>query len=413
MASVPRRRYFDNAATSFPKPPQVAQAMLRMLTEVGASPGRGAYAEAIEAGRILTRCRDALNRLIHGESADHIVFTLHTTDALNLAIKGLVQHHRRRGEKVHIVTTMMDHNSILRPMSALKGDDIEVALVRVEDAGGRIDPREIERAIRPHTRLVATIHGSNVTGTLQPVAEIGAVCRKRNVPMLVDGAQTIGHLPIDVRAMNIDLLAFPGHKGLLGPLGTGALYLRPGMEEIIDTMREGGTGTASERDIQPTTMPDKYEPGSHNAPGIAGLLAGVEWILERGIDSLWKHEQRLMKLMLEGLLAVPGLRLLGSRMIEHRCGVFSMTIEGMEPAELVSVLELEYGILARAGLHCAPRAHETLGTHSTGGAMRLSLGPFLTDDDVRFATGALAEIARTMTVATPGAGAGAGAGAAR
>jgi cysteine desulfurase / selenocysteine lyase len=396
-----KRLYFDNAATSFPKPPEVAAAVVRYLTEIGASPGRGAYAEAIEAGRIVARCRELVNRLINGASPDHVVFTLHTTDALNLAIKGIVSHHRRLDEPVHIVTTRMDHNSILRPLNELIPRGIQVTRIAVDPQSGLVDPDDIRKAIRSHTRLVATIHGSNVTGSIQPVGSIGATCAERGVPFLVDAAQTIGHLPIDVQAMNIDLLAFPGHKGLLGPLGTGGLCIRPGLERSIDTLREGGTGSMSDRDIQPTAMPDKYEAGSANAPGLAGLAAGVEWILNRGVERLWQHEQRLIELMIDGLRQLPGLHLLGSQTAENRCGVFSFVIDGLEPAALAGILEEHYGILARAGIHCAPLAHETLGTRASGGATRLSLGPFLTEDDVRYAVQSIAEVCHEHAALSP------------
>ena len=391
---IVRRRYFDNAATSFPKPPEVAAAVLRSLTEVGASPGRGAYKEAIEAGRTLNRCRELINRLIHGESPDHVIFTLHTTDALNLAIKGLVHHHQSRHEPVHVITTWMDHNSILRPLNEVRHRDksLEITRIAVDPRSGKADPRAIREAIRPSTRLVATIHGSNVTGAIQPVSEIGAICRERHVPLLVDAAQTIGHFPIDVQAMHIDLLAFPGHKSLLGPLGTGGLYLRPGMERLVDTLREGGTGSISERDVQPTHMPDKYEPGSHNAPGIAGLAAAVQWVLDRGIEDLWTHEQQLTRIMLDGLRNLPGLTVLGPENHVDRLGVFSLVIDGLEPADFAAVLEENFGILARAGMHCAPLAHQTLGSSASGGATRLSLGPFLTEADVRYAVASIAEI---------------------
>ena len=389
-----RRLYFDNAATSFPKPPEVTQAMLQYMSEVGASPGRGAYKEAVEAGRTLMRCRELINRLIHGEDPRHIVFTLNASDSLNLAIKGLVRHHQRKRESVHVVTTTMDHNSILRPMREIEGDGVQITRVKVDPDSGRIDPGDIRSAIRADTRLVALIHASNVTGAIQPIAEIGAVCRERGAAFLVDAAQTIGHVPIDVQAVKVDLLAFPGHKGLLGPLGTGGLYLRPGMEQVIDTSREGGTGSASERDTQPTHMPDKYEPGSHNGPGIAGLAAGVQWILDRGVDAIHDHEQRLTRILLDGLRELPAVRVLGSREVEHRCGVVSIVIDGMEPADLAAILEENFGILSRAGLHCAPLAHQACGTASSGGAVRLSVGSFLTVDDARYAVDSIAEIAR-------------------
>lgn len=388
------RLYFDNAATSHPKPPEVAQAMLRYMNEVGASPGRGTYAEALEAGRIVTRCRELINRLINGESPQHVVFALNASDALNIAIKGVVRHHVRRQESVHAITTAMDHNSVLRPLREVEGDGVNVTRVVVNAATGRVDPEDIRRSIGASTRLVAITHASNVTGVIQPITAIGAICRERNVRFLVDAAQTIGHLPLDVRAANIDLLAFPGHKGLLGPLGTGVLYLRPGIEREVDTLREGGTGSASERDVQPTQMPDRYEPGSGNGPGIAGLAAGVQWILDRGVESLRNHERRLTAILLDGLTRLTGVAVLGPHSADDRCGVVSLTMACSEPTDLAAILEEHYGILARAGLHCAPLAHATYDTSRLGGALRLSVGPFLGEEDVRYAVTAITEIAR-------------------
>ncbi|HWB20288.1 MAG TPA: aminotransferase class V-fold PLP-dependent enzyme [Phycisphaerales bacterium] len=402
-----KRLYLDNAATSFPKPTEVGLAMRRYMEELGASPGRGAYKEAIEAGRLLRQCRERLCMLFNGESANHVVFTLHTTDALNLAIHGLVHHHQRRGEKIHLITTMMDHNSILRPFNALESEGVSVTRVECDPQSGLVDPEDIRAAMRAETRMVAVIHGSNVTGTIQPVEEIGEITRERGVVFLVDGAQTLGHLPIDVRAMKIDLLAFPGHKGLLGPLGTGGLYIRPGLEERIDCVRQGGTGTRSELDVQPMTMPDKYEPGSHNAPGIIGLSEGVKWILDRTVEKLWEHERKLMEVFLEGLAELPSVRLLGPRSAEARCGVFSITMDGLQPEELAAVLEDQYGILVRAGLHCAPLAHITVSGGENGdgsgaadkrggGAARISFGPFVTETDVRYVLDSLGQIAQQL-----------------
>ncbi len=400
--SKPARRYFDNAATSFPKPAVVLEAMVRFATHIG-SPGRGAYAEARQAAELVWRCRERLCRLFNGERPENVVFTLNTTDALNLAIKGAVGQRRasqpRRG--VHVVTTWMEHNSVLRPTNALAEEGVEQTLVPADPATGVVDPDEVRRAIRPETVLVTVSHASNVTGTIQPVAEIGKACRAAGVMYLVDGAQSAGHLPIDVRAMNIDLLAFPGHKGLMGPQGTGGLYLRPGMEERVRTVREGGTGSSSEQDTQPRSMPDRYEAGSHNTMGIVGLSEAVGWILERGVAALRGHEERLMGVMLEGLLseeAAPGLRLLGPTEVARRVGVFSVVHESLSPAELSGLLEEPFGVLTRAGLHCAPLAHRTLktggGEGAAAGATRLSVGPFLTEADVRYACGALGQICR-------------------
>ena len=393
----------DNAATSFPKPPAVLEAMTRYATELGASPGRGAYAEAREAGRLMQQCRERINALIGGQSPDHVVFTLNTTDALNLAIRGILGYKRGKGADAggaHVITTWMDHNSVLRPFNAL-GDQWQVAQTRIEadPATGLIDPDDVRRAIRPNTRLIAMVHGSNVTGTLQPIAAIGRIAREHAVPLLVDAAQTCGHCPIDVQADCIDLLAAPGHKGLLGPLGTGFLYIRPGLEKQMATAREGGTGSVSEIDTQPDFMPDRFEAGSHNAIGIIGLSEGVAWILDRGIDKLWAHEQELVRNMIEGLSdwgAMPGLTLFGPPGVKHRCGVFSVRIEGFDqPQSLSDLLEQDYGILTRSGIHCAPLAHQTFGTRDLGGTTRFSFGPFLTSQDIKYACDALAQICHT------------------
>jgi len=296
--------------------------------------------------------------------------------------------------------------------TARSTEEPEPTLVPADPATGLIDPDDIRRAIGPSTRLVAVVHGSNVTGTVQDIGAIGRVCREAGVPLLVDAAQTLGHIPIDVRAMGIDLLAFPGHKGLLGPLGTGGLYIRPGLERRLATVREGGTGSVSESDRQPETMPDKYEPGSHNAIGIIGLSEGVAWLLDRGIESVAAHERALTRRFLDGIAGdgddglLPGLRLLGPPDCAHRVGVFSIVVDGLAPGRLADLLEQRHGILTRAGLHCAPLAHQTFGRdpEATGpdhaGATRLSLGPFLTAEDVDVATGAIAEVCRGVGAAT-------------
>jgi cysteine desulfurase family protein len=370
--------------------------MARYAMELGASPGRGAYAESRAAGRLLDECRERINRLIHGENPKHVIFTLNASDALNLAIRGAV----RPGD--HVVTTWMEHNSVLRPLNRLVQDGmIEQTRVECDPQTGLVDPDDVRRALRPNTRLLAVVHGSNVTGTLQPIAELTRIARERSVLTLVDGAQTVGHVPIDVQAIDIDLLAFPGHKGLLGPLGTGALYVRPGVEQQLSTVREGGTGSNSEHDVQPEFLPDRFEAGSHNAIGLIGLSAGVAWILERGVDTLWAHERQLMQQMLNGLATCPSsLRLYGPSDLDHRCGVFSVRISGFEsPQALSDQLESQFGILTRPGIHCAPLAHRTMGTHGVGGTTRLSLGPFLTEQDVAHAVSALAKISEQSAAA--------------
>ncbi len=464
--SAPRRLYMDNAATSFPKPTGVLEAMVRYATDLGASAGRGAYSEALETGNLLTKCRQRLNRLFNGENPAHFVFTLNCSDSLNLAIKGLFElrvapelrvascelregagagdgvrsamgngskeggdphtisaasnsqlathnsqlspqlatHNSQLSPQLlsnsqllpHAICTHIDHNSILRPLGAME----DLGLCSVTRIGvsstGLVDPDDIRRAITSRTRMVAITHASNVTGTVQPIREIGRICRERGVYFIVDAAQSAGHIPIDVQADFIDLLAAPGHKALLGPLGTGFLYIRPGVEKVLRPLREGGTGSASENDRQPEFMPDKYEPGSHNAIGIAGLSEGVKWILERGIESLARHDRELVQTFIEGMEEmgkIEGLTYYGPQGVKDRIGVFSVRIEGIEPYELAAILESSYGILSRPGLHCAPLAHQAIGTAQFGGTTRLSFSPFLTVQDVNYATDALAEIA--------------------
>ncbi len=393
-------KYFDNAATSFPKPPSVATAMYRFMTENGA-PGRGTYSSARDAGRLIVQCRERINRLINGAEPNNVIFTHNTTDALNLAIKGVMEAARlaSRTRKLHIVSTSMEHNSVLRPVNALiqRVGGVEWTKVDVNPSTGLVDPSDVRRAIRPgETALVAVNHASNVTGTIQPVGEVGRFCRELDVLYLVDGAQSLGHTLVDVATMNIDLLAFPGHKGLLGPTGTGGLYLRPGIERRVATVREGGTGSVSEQEVHPTAMPDRYEAGSHNTVGIAGLSEGVAWLLERGVERVRAHEIELMRPLLEAIDRdeLGGFVLLGSRHAADRVGVFSFTHESIEPQEAAVLLENGFGILSRAGLHCAPLAHRAFGTAPPlgKGAVRLSFGPFTTLEDVRCAVAALAEI---------------------
>jgi cysteine desulfurase family protein len=385
-----RRFYMDNAATSFPKPQAMLDAMLHYGTCIGASAGRGAYREARQSGALIAECREQLCRFFHGEKPEHFIFTLNCSDALNLAIKGIVK--RKRG--VHVICSEIDHNSILRPLNELAdAGEIEQTRVRVEPVTGFIDPGDIRRAIRPNTRLIALTHASNVTGTVQPLRQIGALAREQGIPLLVDAAQSAGHLPIDLQTDNVDLLAAPGHKGLLGPLGTGFLYIRPGLETELQTVREGGTGSVSEQDRQPDFMPDKFEPGSHNVIGIAGLLAGLKWHQEQTIGKLAAHDIALAGTFIERIRAIEHLTYYGPRSVEGRVGVFSVAIEGWGPLELSARLEEEFGILTRPGLHCAPLIHKALGTFARGGTTRFSFGPFLTQEDVMYAADALASIA--------------------
>jgi len=371
--------YFDNAATSFPKPSVVCDAILKYQTESGASPGRGAYVRAKQATALLEKCRSLLCELVNAPSTEHCIFTMNCSDALNLAIVGIANHWLQLDEPVHIVTTAMDHNSVLRPIDALDQFGVTHTIVDVDSTTGVVQPRDIASAITPHTRLVAVAHGSNVTGTIQDIEMIGHACG--DVPFLVDAAQTMGHTLIDVQAMHIDMLAFPGHKGLLGPLGTGGVILKPGIEQLLSPIRFGGTGSQSDSPSQPDILPDKYESGSHNMVGIAGLTASVEWILAQGVETLQEHEQSLCEQFIEGLQHCSNAKIVGPPTGNHRCGVFSLTF-GENPHIVSSRLEEMSGIQSRSGLHCAPFAHRAMGTTKSEGTVRVSFGPFHTSEDI-------------------------------
>lgn len=381
------RLYMDNAATSFPKPPAVAQAVFEHLAHSGGSAGRGAYREAIESGRLFDRCRAALRSLFGLRANDGVAFALNCTDALNLAIKGLVPTGG------HVVTSAMDHNSVLRPLSALaerSGVRWDAIIPNAETT--RLDPRAIADAICPDTALVVLSHASNVTGALQPIREIAAACRAQRVPLLLDAAQTAGHVPIDFDELGIDLLACPGHKGLMGPLGTGVLAFRQEFAARIRTLREGGTGSSSELPNQPESLPDKFEPGSQNAVGVAGFLAALEWILERGVAAIRAHEMELSAAFVERVSGIDGFRLYGPIEADRRVGVFSFSVDGLEPSEVAALLESRFEILTRAGLHCAPLAHRAMGTVANGGLTRASFGAFTTVAEVDRLADALAAL---------------------
>ncbi len=415
------RRYFDNAATSFPKPPGVVSSVVGYMTQVGA-PGRGAYAEARSAATQIDQCRQRINSLVNGPpgGADRVVFTHNTTDALNLAIKGVLRHAlaNRRG-RVHVATTCTEHNSVLRPLRTMAAESsrIDVTVAGCDPSTGLVRIDELLKAVHPgRTVLVAINHASNVTGAVQPLALIGPAVRAAGdgrALLLVDGAQSLGHVPFDMTGWCVDLLAFPGHKGLLGPQGTGGLVIAEGVEGRVSTLREGGTGSRSELEQHPDHLPDRYEAGSHNTGGIVGLSQGVHWLLSQregeaiGIDAVRVREARLIHRMSRGLRTIPGLRVIGPTVPAERVGVFSIVHTAVTPAEISRLLEERHGILTRSGLHCAPLMHRAIGTAPASGpgegTTRLSLGPFLTEHDVDAALRAVGCLIGDATLSGPGA----------
>lgn len=385
--SAPPRIYLDNAATSWPKPAGVYAAVDRYQRECGAPGGRSGYREAMEATRIVNRARRGVADLLGVGNPSHIVFTYSGTDSLNLAIRGAV----RPGD--HVVTTDCEHNSVLRPLRWLaEHAGVEVTYVPC-DGAGFVSPDDVRAALRRETRLVAVVHASNVTGAIQPIAEIGQAVREHGGLYLVDAAQTLGHVPIDVAACGVDLLAAPGHKGLMAPLGVGVLSIRPGVERQVDPLRCGGTGTQSDDDRQPEALPERFEPGNHNLPGLAGLAAALDYLKERTVDDVEAHHRGLTTRLLDSLRDIEGLTLYGPQDAGRRTSVVSLNLAGYDPQELAAMLDASHRVQCRAGLHCAPRMHAALGTAELGGAVRLSAGCFNTADDVDAAVAALQEAA--------------------
>lgn len=378
--------YLDNAATSWPKPEAVYQAMDSLMRNTGASPGRSGHLMSLTAARIVHETREALCEFFGIADPSHLIFTSNATESLNLAIKGLL----RPGD--HVVTSSMEHNSVMRPLRSLEKAGVEVTVVPCAPDGS-LDPGEVERALRPSTRLIVLTHASNVVGTVLPVAAVGAMARGRGVPLLVDAAQTAGGYPIDVEAMNIDLLAFSGHKGLLGPQGTGCLYIRPGLESWLEPLKHGGTGSYSEHESQPAFLPDKYESGTPNTVGLAGLGAGVRFIMREGLDGIRQKEQKLTGLLLTRLAAIPGVACYGNGDPGERVAIVSFNISGMSASDVALQLEENFRIMCRPGLHCSPSAHRTLGTFPQG-AVRLSPGHFHSVLDIEKTLEAVRQIAR-------------------
>lgn len=361
--------------------------MERYHRELGVAVGRGAYRRSTETQAEVHRCRQRAARLFNAERPESVVFTFNGTDSLNLAIHGLLQ----AGD--HVISTVVEHNSVIRPLRELERDGlISVTIVPV-NAQGVIDPDDIRHALRPNTRLIALTHASNVTGAIQPVVEVGRIAREVGVLFLIDAAQSVGHLPIDVRALNADLLACPGHKGLLGPLGTGLLYIRPGVEQFLRCTRQGGTGTRSEEEFQPDHLPDKYEPGNHNAPGLFGLSAALEWLLAQPADAGRDHELLLTRQLIAGLGGIANISIHGPATAEDRVGVVSLSIPNTEPQVFATLLDDMAQIEVRAGLHCAPGAHRALGTFQHGGTVRLSIGRFTAPHEIDIAIETLRQIA--------------------
>ncbi|ERI04863.1 aminotransferase class V-fold PLP-dependent enzyme [Aneurinibacillus aneurinilyticus] len=383
-----RTIYLDNAASTWPKPPEVSRAVAKCIDEYAANPGRGGHKLSLKASKAVYQARVRLARLFNVKNPNDIFFTVNATHALNQAIKGFV----KAGD--HVITTSLEHNSVRRPLEFLRKEaGVQITYIKPENHQFSLDA--ITSAIQTNTTMIVVSHASNLLGTIAPVKEIGLIAREAGITYLVDASQTAGILPLDVEEMKIDMLAFPGHKGLYGPQGTGGLYVRSSVE--LTPLLHGGTGSHSEEIDQPMTRPDRYESGTLNTPGIVGLSAGVDFVLKTGVETIRQKEWTLTQLLLDKLSKVEGVRVFGPDKDIERVGVVPFMLEGVDASELAYILDQEYNIAVRSGFHCTPLAHETAGTSDTG-AVRVSFGYFNEEEDIDALIKALQEIKEAFVI---------------
>jgi len=377
--------YLDNGATSYPKPEEVYRFMDSFYRANGVNPGRSGYDMCIQAVEVVEETRSILTRFFNGTDPNRLVFGYNSTDTLNLAIFGLL----KSGD--HAITTNLEHNSVLRPLYHLSIESgVEVEYIQFDEKGF-VDPEAFRKLFKKNTRLVAVNHGSNVIGTIQPIREIGRMCREKGIHFLIDASQTAGKIPIDMEKDFLDVVAFTGHKSLLGPMGIGGMYVRDGVE--IRHTRAGGTGVRSAVRTHLEEYPYRMEYGTGNLPGIAGLNAGIKWILDKGMDKLFEHEMTLTERLRDGLAQIEGVTLYCQDDLTDHISVLLFNIDGMEALDTGTILDVDYNIACRTGLHCAPLVHEQLGTAKIHGAVRFGIGPFNTEEDIERAIKAVKEIA--------------------
>ncbi|GAA3410853.1 aminotransferase class V-fold PLP-dependent enzyme [Paenibacillus hodogayensis] len=375
-------KYFDNAASSWPKPPAVLEAMQASML-IPANPGRGSHQMAVKASRILFEGRSVLAKLLGINNPNDISYALNTTMALNIAIKGFV----KPGD--HVICTNVEHNSVRRPLEYLKREHgVQITYVEADEKG-QVQPRHVEEAFQANTRLVVCNHSSNLLGTILPIEQIAEIVKRKGAKLLIDGAQTAGVVPLHVEHMGIDMFAFPGHKGLLGPQGTGGLYIHPNLE--LTPLMHGGTGSQSESLDQPTVRPDRYEAGTQNTVGIAGLREGAKFVLNEGVEVIHNKEWNQIQTLMEGLLAIDGVRLLGPALGEPKTGIAAFVMDHADSSEVAFILDQSFEIAVRSGYHCTPLAHGAAGTLETG-AVRASIGYYTTDSEINNFIAAVREI---------------------
>jgi cysteine desulfurase family protein len=380
--------YFDNAATAWPKPEKVYRFMDEFYRSHGVNPGRSGYDRAMEAGSLLDRLRKRLTKFFGGDAdaSDRLVFGYNVTDALNLIIPGLVFP----GE--HVITTNLEHNSVIRPVNHMVRDHGAEATYIPFDSAGFIDPDDIARAMRANTKLVIVNHGSNVIGTVQPIREIGRICHERGVTFVVDTAQTAGIIPINMKEMNIDVVAFTGHKALMGSMGIGGLCIRKHVE--VKQVRSGGTGVRSAHPYHLEEYPWRLEYGTPNMVGVASLWAGQDWLDENSVENVHAREMQLAQRLVNGFRQIEGVRLYCCDNLENHLSTILMNLDGVDPGDIGVMLDVDHNIATRTGLHCAPLAHAQLGTIAREGGVRFSIGAFNTAEEVDAAIAGIASVAQ-------------------
>jgi cysteine desulfurase family protein len=377
--------YLDNGATSFPKPEEVYNFMDYYYRNFGVNPGRSGFDLCMEAGEVIDNTRKQLTKFFNGTDFNRLCFSYNSTDALNLVISGMLE----KGD--HAISTTIEHNSVLRPLyHKSEYNGVEVDYIPV-DSKGFVDPDDFPRAFKKNTKLVIINHASNVIGTLQPIKEIGAHCQKHGIPFAIDASQSAGKVPIDLEEQNLDIVVFTGHKSLLGPTGIGGLYVREGIE--IRITRAGGTGVRSVVRTHLFEYPYRLEYGTVNSIGVAGLHAGVKWLEEKGVQQIHEHEMKLTKMLRDGLQDVEGVTLYCQDDLTDHIGVFLFNVDGFEALNVGTLLDVDYNIASRTGLHCAPLIHDHLGTTEIHGAVRFGIGPFNTEEHINSAIEAIKEIA--------------------
>ncbi|MBK5241140.1 aminotransferase class V-fold PLP-dependent enzyme [Clostridium sp.] len=381
--------YLDNAATTFPKPSLVYTSMMNYMMNVGTNPGRGVTTASLEGNKVILNCRYALMELFNFDKVENVIFTPNITTSLNTLIKTVVK------SGWHVITSSMDHNASLRPLnSLLEKGIIELDIVPCSKQG-LINIDDFINTIKPNTKLVVLSHASNIVGSIQPLEAIGKICKEKGIFFIIDSAQTAGVIPLDFYKLNCNALAFTGHKSLLGPQGTGGFLIDDNLNEACTSFMEGGTGSLSSSIIQPDFLPDKFESGTLNAPGIAGLLEGINFINTQGIDAIRQHEEYLLKKFVEGLLNIDTIKIYGLTDNSKRTATISVNSTKIDNSELGFILDSDYGIITRTGLHCAPLAHKTIGTYPCG-TLRFGIGPFNDIKDINYTLNSLSTIIRKV-----------------